>query len=409
MKWISSTLRSVPSFLAGLSPTKKVIVSIFVFLLILLTVLLAKGIRKEHYNTQKVGRSDIVETVDESGLVKISGRTDIYSPTIGIIEQIFVRNGDIVSPGQELFKVMSTASDQEKQAAYANYLTAKNTLDAALSTKYVLQAEMFEKWDVFRNLATNDTYEDDGGNPKYENRSLPEFHISEKEWLASEAKYKNQEQVIAQARSLTSSAWALYQATQTSTVTATANGTIANTSVVVGDTVKIATLAPKPIMTIADFSVVGVLVPLGESDISKVNPGDPTEVTIPPLRNKKFKGEVMRVDDIGNDIRGVVKYDVYIQIENPDKEIKSGMSADVLITTRRVTNVLSVPNTAIKPYKEGKAVQVVNKQNKLELIPVQLGVRGEKMTEVVGGLAEGQEIVVTLTNEQTKRSGLMGL
>lgn len=321
-------------------------------------------------------------------MVRISGQTDIYSPTNGIVEEVYVKNGDSVIVGQDLFKVRSTATDQEKQAALANYLSAKAALDTAASTKLALQADMFGKWDAFRNLATNDTFEDSDGNPKYDNRSLPEFHISEKEWLASESKYKTQEQVIAQAQALAASTWALYQATQSTTVKSTTNGIVANLTIFPSDSVRIPNTAlsaltgssSKPVMTIADFGIMGVMLALGENDIGKVRPGNEAEITIDPLNNKKVKGTVTRVDDIGYDVKGVTRYDVFVKIKDVDLAIKSGMSADVIITTSKIQNVLSVPNTAIKPYKGGKAVQIVGKDNKLEFVPVMIGKKGEKMT-----------------------------
>ena len=41
-------------------------------------------------------------------------------------------------------------------------------------------------------------------------------------------------------------------------------------------------------------------------------------------------------------------------ILDPDKYIKPGMSADIDIVTNELSNVLAVPNTAIKPYQKGR-------------------------------------------------------
>lgn len=414
MNHIINRLQGATHTLQNLSRTKKAIILIFFLVLISVTTVVMRNNNSPKFNVSKVGRSDIIEIIDESGTVKVSGQTDIYSPTNGIIEEIFVNNGDSVITGQELFRVVSTATEQEKQAALANYLSAKATLDTALSTKYSLQADMFGKWDAFRNLATNDTYEDSEGNPKYDNRSLPDFHISEKEWLASENRYKSQEQVIAQAQALMSSTWALYQATQTTTVKAVSNGVVANLSIFPGDNVQnpaasisaLSSSTTRPTMTIVDKGNLGVVLSLGEMDIAKVSPGNEAEISIVPITNRRYAGVVHLVDEIGHDVKGVTKYDVYLGILDKDDLIKSGMSADVRIVTNKVTNVLSVPNTSIKPYKRGKAVQRVGARNELVYVPVVVGARGERMTEIVEGLTEGEEIVVTLTNEQSKRPGL---
>lgn len=356
----------------------------------------------DNYDTEEVKRADIVEMVDESGVIKISGLTDIYSPTNGVIEEVYVSNGTMVKTGQELFKVKSTATKQEQQAAYANYLAAKATLDTAQSNQLALQADMFGKWDTFKELAESDDYEDADGNPKYANRAVPEFHIPEKEWLAAEKKYIDQKDVIAQAQAATYSTWNLYLATQTAVVKSIADGTVANLSVVASDSVS---TASQPVLTVANYTVIGVMLSLGEADIGKVQVGDLAKVDVDPIHNKTYNGVVRRVDEIGDESEPIVKYHVFVEITDRDDQLKSGMSADVIIVTKKVSDVLSVSNSAVKSYKGGKAVQVVNTNGELEFIPVQIGVKGEKRTEILKGLSLGQDIVTALTNEQDKRSG----
>lgn len=400
------------SFFKKLSIKKKVALICGILITVAIVVKGFSNGKDNGYNTEPVQRADIVEKVDESGAIKISAQTDIYSPTNGIIEELYVSNNDPVAADQELFKVRSTATQQEQQAAYANYLTALNALNAAKSNQNILQADMFAKWDTFKELAESDDYEDSDGHPKYENRSVPEFHIPEKQWLAAEQKFIDQQQVIAQAQAAVSSAWLQYQATQTTVVKSPTSGVVSNLSVIMNDSVTTPTntlaAASRPILTVADYSVIGVLLSLGESDINKVHSGDQAEIDVDPVDNKTYKGVVTRVDEIGYAVAGLMKYDVFIEIQDRDDQLKSGMSADAVIVTKKREHVLSVPNTAVKPYQGGKAVQIVNTENTLEFVPVQIGVRGEQRTEIVKGLSEGQKIVTALKNEQVKKSGLLG-
>lgn len=384
-----------------------------IVVLIIVISIIASQIQSKNptYNTEPVKRADIVESVDESGIIKISGQTDIYSPTNGIVEEIYVTNGQQVTKGQELFKVQSTATEQEQQAAYANYLTAQTALNAAKSNLNVLQADMFGKWDTFKELAESDDYENGDGTPKYEQRGLPEFHIPEKEWLAAEQKFKDQQQVIAQGQAAVNSTWIEYQATQNAVVKSTADGTVANLSVVIHDSVSVPSAtntSAQPILTVADYSVIGVLLSLGESDINKIKQGDKAEVNVDAIDHKTYNAVVSLVNEIARNEAGIMKYQVFLQIMNSDNLLKSGMSADAEIVTNKKTNVLSVPNTAVKPYQGGKGVQIVNAKKELEFIPVQTGIRGDQRTEITKGLTEGQEIVVSLTNDQVKTSGLFG-
>src|SRR3989337_1931228 len=73
------------------------------------------------YQTATVERGNLIATLSQSGSVTASNQTDISSTTNGVIEEIYVKNGDQVVAGQNLFKVKSTATPQEKAQANASY------------------------------------------------------------------------------------------------------------------------------------------------------------------------------------------------------------------------------------------------------------------------------------------------
>jgi HlyD family secretion protein len=412
MKSIAAKFAQLLSTFRRMSFLKKAITITIVFFVILMVgIVIFTIFKKPDYKTGKVTKSDIVETVTEIGTLTVNGKVDIYSPTNGIIETIAVSNGDTVDEGQELFRTKSTATEQEKQAAYSNYLTAKSSLEAAQASLYSLQSEMFGVWDTYKNLAENDKYENENGTPKNDQRTLPEFHIAQDNWYAAEAKYKNQQTVISQAQAQTSSSWLAYQATQNITVTSPISGTVSNVSVIPGSNVSVnSPLAPAtPVLTIGNFTKTEALILLGEDDIVKVKVAQDVEVSVDAVANKTYKGIVRRIDTIGTEVKGVIRYKVYVEILDPDSNLRPGMSIDVNIATHTVKNVLTVPNSSIKPYKGGKAVRVPGrKKGDVEYVPVQVGIRGEKNAQILNGLSEGQTIITTLAGEDAKKTGLFG-
>lgn len=363
--------------------------------------------KKPAYTLAKVEIGNVTEIVTETGSVAASGVVQVYSPTNGVIENVLVVNGQQVSDKDELFSVISSATEQEVQAARSNYLTAVSTLGTAEANLHTMQSAMFTEWDTYKNLAENSTYENDDGTPKTDNRTLPEFHIAEKDWLAAEGKYKNQQSVVAQAQAQVSSTWQLLQATQNAKVTAPTAGTITNLSVSNGSTVAInSTLAPTtPVLTITNASATEVSIALSETDINKVKEGQKASVKIEAAKEEDYTGIVKRVDTIGTDTQGVIRYNVYIEILNADANIKPGMTADATITTNELSDVLTVPNSAVKPYQGGRAVRVPGKNGEIEYIPVMIGIRGEEKTQIIKGLTENQEIITSLSNEAIQRSG----
>lgn len=390
---------------------KKKIITIIAGVIILLVVIQQVGSSNTPppYTLAKAEVTDVSEVVSETGNIVTNNSTEVYSPTNGIVDNLYVTNGDKVTEGQELFTVKSTATDQETQAAYSNYLTALSALNAAKSNANLYRADMYAKWKEYTDLATNSTYETDDGHAKESERLAAEFQISQDSWKAAEAKYNDQQTAIAQAQAAVSSTSLLYQATQNATVKAQVAGTVANLSLSQGGTVKAVTptVVVTPALTLANFSTTEVLITLTETDAIKVKPGQDVTLDISAVDDKTYKGTVVRVDDIGTSNKGVIQYSAYIEINNPDKQLKSGMTVDVDITTKKVSDVLAVPNSAVKPYKGGRAVRIVDPKTKeLVFVPVQIGIKGEQKTQIIKGLKDGQEIVTALSNDQIKRSSL---
>ena len=388
-----------------------VVICVVVVFSFISTQIFSKASKQPQYTISKATKNTIIEVVSETGTIAATGKTDVYSPTNGIIETIFVRNGDTVIEGQELFTIKSSATEQEKTHALASYLTAKNTLDTAQATRYSLQSTMFTKWNTFKNLAENDTYENSDGTPKYDSRSAAEYHVAEKDWLAAESNYKKQQAVISQAQAALSSTYLLYQATQNATVNATVPGTISNLSVTINSTVKVSSTASPttPLATIANLSTTEVVVPLSENDIAKVKEGQEATIDVNAINDKIYKGIVRRVDTIGTKDQGVIRYNTYIEIGNADNKLRPGMNVDVVITTTTLHNVLSVPNSAIKPYQKGRAVRIPGRKNgEITYVPVVIGIKGKEKTQIIKGIEEGQGVITSLSNEQIKRPGLFG-
>ncbi len=393
------------------------IIAVVVVIILLNSIVAAN--KKPDYETDTVKRGSITQIVSETGNIKSAGRVDVPSTTTGIVEEIYVDNGNSVTTSQNLFKVRAIATEQEKASAYAGYLSAKSTLDAANATLFTLQSQMFAAWDKYKELAESDEYENDDGTAKTQQRTLPEFHIPEKDWFAAEAKFKNQQAVIKQAEASVNAAYLSYQATQNSTTTSPTSGTVANLSVSVGDNVQaggnaqaalLTGVSAKPVLTVAGLSEnFSVEVVLNETDIPKIKKGQRAKVEVDALSDKEFDGIVDHVDSIGSSNNGVITYNVLISLLGTDSEIRSGMTTGVEIEVEKKENVLTVASSAIKPYQGGRAVRVYNEKiKKIEFKSVKLGIKGDGRTEILEGLDEGEELIISLPNEEISRPGLFG-
>lgn len=411
-RYILQTYKKFLNTFFGFSRRKKILLAISLIALgVFVFFYFRNSNKKSGYIIEKAKISSIREVVSESGEMAADGNIVVNSPTNGVIEEIYVENGQSVIQGQDLFKVKSSATEQEKQAAYASYLTAKAQLDADNAKLYSLQSTMYSAWKEYKDIATSSTYENSDGTPKTMNRVLPEFTTSQDDWLAAEANYKNQQGVIAKDQAALSSTFLTYQATQTTTVKAMIDGTVSNISVSVGRSVSALTVltpSPKPVLTLVGSGAVEAVIPVDQVDISKIETGQKTVIRPDAYKDKKYNGIVVRIDSLGHNLQGVVTYKVYIKVEG-DKDLKPGMTLDGDIVTKELSNILTVPNSAVVLYKGAKAVRVLDNNNVLVYVPVKTGVKGETRTEILSGIEEGREIIVSLTNVNVARPSLLGL
>ncbi len=412
--------RTIIWYKAKTKKTKIIIAVITALVLLLLIQAIANANKAPTYKTEVVKKATITETVVETGTITASGRSDVYSPTTGVVEEIYVGNNDQVVLNQDLFLVRSNASDEQKATAYAAYQSAYSSLKTAeqakLSTQALLEQNRQAVLDAQNKVNYKNTNEKNpatGSNyTELEKQSLDSALTSAREtFTANEKKYNEVGTSISAAQAQANAAWLSYQATQNVIVKAPTVGVIANLAVAPGGSVQAQTLTAtgttKPVLAIGSFTVTEVAVGLNETDSAKVSPGQEAKIEVSSLDRKTYDGTVTRVDSIGTDTQGVVQYNAYITVQNADAEIKSGMTADVTITTKMRRNVLTVPNSAVKPYQGGRAVRVLDpKNNELKFIKVQIGIRGEERTEILKGIPEGTQVVTALPNDQINRPSL---
>lgn len=362
---------------------------------ILILVLLALGISASMKKTnaldvETVKREALVNTVEVNGNYTVALESKVISPAKGVITEIFVRNNDEVKKDDKLFHVESTASSEEKAKAYSDYLLAKTALDSAKATQLSLQAAMFEKWEAFKELAESDDYEEGNGTPKYTNRAVPEFHISEKEWLSSEESYKNQQTVVMQAQAALHTATLHYQATQDITVTSPASGTIVNFGKKVNDQVL---GDASPVLIIVDLRNPSIVTSINEVNITRVAVGQKAKIVFDALPDNTYQGVVESIDTVGTEMQGTITYNVRIVMTDVIPEVKPGMTAQVSIETFRKENALTVSNLALIK-KDGKTYVRKTSGKNNDLTEVEIGTRGLTKTEVLRGISEGDKILI---------------
>jgi RND family efflux transporter MFP subunit len=231
---------------------------------------------------------------------------------------------------------------------------------------------------------------------------------AEKNFDSAEQKYLEADVAIKAAKAQVNSTWLAYQATQDLIIKSPAAGTVANLSFKVGDHVTAGNTVSGgiPVLTLGDFSIYTVTLELNEVDIPKVKVGQNATFTLDAFPGEKFQGEVIHADTIGTNTNGVITYTVIVKITDPKDSIRPTMTANVDIVVDKAENILAVPNSAIKPYEGGKAVQIIDPETKTaKYIPVEVGIKSPERTQIISGIEEGAEVITGAKNVVVETSG----
>jgi len=143
-----------------------------------------------------------------------------------------------------------------------------------------------------------------------------------------------------------------------------------------------------------------IAVDISESDISKVTVGDKTEVTFDAFgEDKKFIGQVAKIDPAEKSIDGVIYYEakIYLDENSQAADWKPGMTANVTITTIKKDNVLLVSQRAVLEHTDGSKYVRFPDGDSFKEQTVEIGVRGDGgLSEALSGVEEGQTVIVSL-------------
>ena len=146
------------------------------------------------------------------------------------------------------------------------------------------------------------------------------------------------------------------------------------------------------IYTIADLSSVWVIVDVFEHQLTWVTVGDKALVKVQSAAGKEWEGEIDYIYPELNPKTRTLK--VRLKIETPKQLLKPNMFADVKLLTES-KKVLSVPAESIIYYENSTRVVKVVAENKYQPVDVTLGMKSNGQVEIIDGIKEGDDILVS--------------
>jgi cobalt-zinc-cadmium efflux system membrane fusion protein len=147
------------------------------------------------------------------------------------------------------------------------------------------------------------------------------------------------------------------------------------------------------LFTVADLSTVYVLANVYESDIAKIQTGDPVKITTLAYPNKAFDGKIDKIDNmLDPDNRAM---HARIKIANPGNLLKPGMFANILIKAQSGEDLPFINSNAIVFDNDKNYVIVVDGKAKVHIQPIMVEKTVEDRAYVSEGLKPGDRIVAS--------------
>ena len=355
----------------------------------------------------KVEKGDLAKSVVATGKVEPITKVDVKSKASGIVKKLLIDAGDRVKKGQllaqldkeeiqaqvEQSRAALAASEANLKSSEADYERAKVDAegpDVPLLKRAYERAIGMAKEGVVSTSALEDAQKN------YE-LALNKQNVAKAQLIVLKAKIAQSQAQVAQDRAHLNQ---LDEQLSYTDIESPIDGVVLSRDVEMGDAVSsILVLGSSAtlVMTLGDTSEVYVKGKVDESDIGKVYLGQPARIKVESFKEKTFNGKVTKISPMGVEKDNVTTFEVRVSINNPGGELKAVMTANAEIILEEHKNVLQIPEGAILYDKDKKAsVEVPDPKAKdgKKKIAVNIGISNGAKTELLGGLKEGDQVVL---------------
>jgi HlyD family secretion protein len=281
------------------------------------------------YKKEEIARGKVEALVVTTGTLNPVTIVDVGSQVSGKIKNLYVDFNSEVKTGQIIAELDQELFQARIQQNEANY----NSRVAALDKSKVSLENTKKKFDRSKALFEKDLL------------SFEEMDQAELSFFNAQADLKSSEASLEQAQSqLDSSKVDLTYTVIKSPI----DGVIIDRRVNVGQTVAASMQAPVLFQIANDLSKMQVECSVDEADIGRVKEGQKVRFNVDAFPYDEFKGIVSQVRYSPLVQQNVVTYTTIVAVDNPELKLMPGMTATISIIYGEASNVLLVPNAALR-------------------------------------------------------------
>jgi HlyD family secretion protein len=322
-----------------------------------------RGDNKSQYFTTKADHGDIREIVEATGTINAVITVQVGSQVSGTISALYADFNSRVKKGQVVAQI-------DPALFSANLLQAKSDLANAQANAIAAKANL-EKAEATATQAKADYVRNQGlaAEGVVSPQALDLARANADTALAAVSGAKAQ---ITQADAQVQQKQAAVELAQTNvnytTIHAPIDGTVIARNVDVGQTVAASLQAPTLFTIAQDLTKMQVYANTDESDVGMIRAGQPVTFKVDAFPKDTFTGRVEQIRLNATVVQNVVTYNTVIDFDNPDLKLYPGMTAYVTIPVASATNVLKVPNGALryKPDMRAEEIRALYKKYGIE-------------------------------------------
>ena len=360
------------------------------------------------YTTAQAEKGTFVLSITASGQVSATNNATVSTQASGVVKEVFVQNDQQVASGDKIAELdLDLEGKLRSTQSWSSYQSAQNSLDTAKANMFSTQSTMLTQWKSFMDTAQSGSYQNSDGTPRNDTRQLPQYMSINDDWLAAEAKYKIQQNVVNQAQTALSAAWLSYQ--QSSPIIyAPISGTVTGLSlqpetVLTAQSNSSGNATSQKIASIKTNAAAQLSVNLSEVNVTKIKIGNKATITLDALPDKTYTGKVISIDTIGAISSGVTNYPAIIGLDSEVPEILPNMSVTATIITNVLNDVIMVPTSSIQTIN-GQSIIKIMKNGKVSETPVETGESNSTQTVIISGINATDEVITNAVNSSTAKT-----
>jgi HlyD family secretion protein len=345
---------------------KFIFISLFVLVVIFLVASFARGREGDGENSfVKVSKGDIRDVAVALGTIEVKYETSVKSTFSGVVKKVFVEIGDEVKKGDPIFEISPTPTPFELAAVRKEVRVAEVRLENA-------------KKDIERKKAL---FEKDLISDK-------EYETMQQDMQEAQSDYNLAKQRL----DLMEKGSAKVGGTALDAIIRSpVSGTILSREVSIGDpVVPLTSYQPgTELMKIARLQDLLFKGFVDEIDVGRLEEGMKAKITVGAIPDEEVYGVIDIIAPKARNKEGATVFDIEIIVtEKGSKPLRIGYSAtaDIIIDER--TNVLVIPEGAVKFEEEKTYVYLGNGEKR----KIGIGLSDGLNIEVVTGLKEEEEI-----------------